>query len=65
MKNLIALGDLPNEIPAVFPTFHAAKWFHRKHGAELLAEGVTRKINRRVLFDLDRLEAFIAERREV
>jgi hypothetical protein len=65
MKDAIQLGDLPNHRPNYFPTFNSGKWFYRKHCDALLDAGVIVKINRRVLFDLPKLDNFIASHREV
>lgn len=65
IKDRIPMGAVPVHLPEPFPTFHSIKWFYRKLKPELLAEGVIVQINRRVLFDLDKLEAFVEKRGSV
>lgn len=62
IKDRIPMGDVPAVMPQAFPTFHSIKWLYRKAKPELLAEGVIVQINRRVLFDLDKLETFVSGR---
>lgn len=60
LKDRVPMGDVPAHLPKTFPSFHSIKWLYRKRKAELFEAGVIVQINRRVLFDLDLLEAFVS-----